>query len=75
MVTIHSVVEWCVCVSLRCIQCVDVCYIQCVYMCATYSVCYICVTVFVLSGWSKHCAVMCVSACLDVHVLHTSLLL
>ena len=45
MVTVHSVVEWCVCVSLRCIQCVHVCYIQCVLhtVCATYSVSYICV--------------------------------
>ena len=67
MVTVHSVVEWCVCVSLK--------VHTYVYMCATYSVCYICVTVFVLSEWSKQCAVMCVSACLDVHVLHTSLLL
>ena len=51
MVTVHSVVEWCICVSLRCIHmstCVlhTMCatYIECVlcvYMCATYSVCYI----------------------------------
>ena len=46
MVTVHSVVEWCVCVSLRCIRVctcvlhtvcamyVHVCYIQCVlYLC------------------------------------------
>ena len=43
-------------------MCVHVCYIQCVL----HTVCAIFVTVFVLSEWSKQCALMCVSACLDV---------
>ena len=48
MVTVHSVVEWCVCVSLRCIHvCTCVLHTVCACVlhtvCATYSVSYICV--------------------------------
>ena len=43
--------------------------------CVLHTVCAIFVTVLVLSEWSKQCALLCVSACLDVLmgcILHKS---
>ena len=55
MVTVYGIVEWLVCMCVSLLG---------AYMCV--HGCYICVTVFILSEWSKQCALMCESACLDV---------
>ena len=56
MITVHDIVEWRVCTYVSLLG---------AYMCV--HMCYICVTVVVLSEWSKQmqCALMCVSV-LDV---------
>ena len=55
MVTVSSINEWLVCT-----------YVSRLGAYIGVHVCYICVTVFVSSEWSKQCAC---TACLDVHML------